>query len=103
MNFFKRNSGRDCGTTYCPPSIAPTQYDPGTVDPPITDVKTTIFPYVAKHVHPSHTTNVNKQITTHQHYFPHTESVVNECYEQHVMCGTPYIPCCPPYARPFHF
>jgi spore coat protein D len=103
MNHYHRNLGAYCGTNYCPPSIAPTQYDPGMSDPVQNSVKPNIIPHVIKHVHPSHTTNVNKHVITHQHYFPHTQSFVNECCEQHVFCGVPVNPCCPPLPRPFGF
>jgi spore coat protein D len=43
---------------------------------------TTIVP----HIHPSHTTNVNHHLYQHNHYFPHTESVVNEVANQHFVC-----------------
>jgi spore coat protein D len=43
---------------------------------------TTIVP----HIHPSHTTNVNHHMYQHNHYFPHTESVVNEVSNQHFTC-----------------
>jgi spore coat protein D len=33
-------------------------------------------------VHPSHTTNVNHTNIQQQHFFPHTESVVNEVSQQ---------------------
>jgi spore coat protein D len=86
---------------YCPPQVFPAQYDPPLVSPGQQYVKTNIFNKVVTHLHPSHTTTVNKQMINHQHYFPHTESVVNECCETHTMCGMPHNPCCPP--RPFGF
>ncbi|WP_442853017.1 CotD family spore coat protein [Bacillus sp. UNC41MFS5] len=90
-----------CPPQYCPPQVFPAQYDPPLVSPGQQYVKTNIFNKVVTHLHPSHTTTVNKQMINHQHYFPHTESVVNECCETHTMCGVPYNPCCPP--RPFGF
>jgi spore coat protein D len=86
-----------CGVPpqYCPPTVFPTQYDPGTVDPAQQYVKTNLFNKVVSHVHPSHTTTVNKLHVNHQHFFPHTESCVNECCETHTMCGCPVNPCCP--------
>nr|WP_325048697.1 CotD family spore coat protein [Peribacillus glennii] len=80
---------------------------PAQVSPPQNFVNTNVFPHVVPHVHPSHTTNVNKHVFTHQHYFPHTQSTVNQCFEQHVVCpGRPPVApihhkCCPP--RPFGF
>ncbi|WP_082090196.1 CotD family spore coat protein [Bacillus thermotolerans] len=73
----------------------PTQYDPPQISPTQHFVKTNLYNRVVPHIHPSHTTTVNKHMTTHQHYFPHTESVVNEYHEQHIMCGKPCNPCRP--------
>ncbi|MBL4953338.1 CotD family spore coat protein [Neobacillus sp. OS1-32] len=84
-----------CPPIYCPPKAFPTQYDPPLFDPPQQYVKTNLFNKVVTHVHPSHTTTVNKHMINHQHYFPHTESCVNECCETHTMCGVPVNPCCP--------
>ena len=93
--------GYGCPPQYCPPQVFPAQYDPPLVSPAQQYVKTNLLNKVVTHVHPSHTTTVNKQMINHQHYFPHTESCVNECCETHTMCGVPYNPCCPP--RPFGF
>src|ERR1700730_12712236 len=89
-----------CPPIYCPPQAFPAQYDPPLFDPPQQYVKTNLLPKVVPHVHPSHTTTVNKLMVNHQHYFPHTESCVNECCETHTMCGVPVNPCCP---TPFGF
>ena len=35
-------------------------------------------------IHPSHTTNVNHTNIQQQHFFPHTESVVNKVTEQNL-------------------
>ncbi|WP_373605389.1 CotD family spore coat protein [Bacillus sp. AFS031507] len=86
---------------YCPPQVFPAQYDPPLVSPGQQYVKTNLFNKVVTHVHPSHTTTVNKHMINNQHFFPHTESFVNECCETHTMCGVPHNPCCPP--RPFGF
>lgn len=55
---------------------------------------TTIVP----HIHPSHTQHVMHHNFQHQHYFPHTESCVNNVSHQHFHCGpgpgpapTPYL------------
>ncbi|CEI81681.1 Inner spore coat protein D [Oceanobacillus oncorhynchi] len=80
---------------YCAPQVSPTQQGPTQVSPTKQYVKTNVSNTEVKHVHPSHTTNVNKHMTTHKHYFPHTESVVNDIKEQHVMCGKPHHPCPP--------
>ncbi len=84
-----------CPPQYCPPQMLPTQYDPPLFSPPQQFVKTNLSNTVVAHVHPSHTTTVNKHMINHQHYFPHTESCVNECCEHHTMCGVPHNPCCP--------
>lgn len=87
-----------CPPQFCPPQLFPTHYDPPLVSPTKQYVKTNVANTVVPHIHPSHTTTVNKHVFHHEHYFPHTESVVNECYEQHVLCGLPHNPCCPgPY------
>ncbi|RAK18951.1 spore coat protein D [Anoxybacillus vitaminiphilus] len=44
---------------------------------------------IVPHIHPSHTTHVNHHLFQHQHYFPHTESVVGEVSNQHFSCGGP--------------
>ncbi|MFS0749507.1 CotD family spore coat protein [Oceanobacillus sp. 1P07AA] len=82
------NQANNCSSTsteYCPTNVSPTkQY-----------VKTNVSNTEVAHYHPSHTTTVNKHMTTHKHYFPHTESVVNDVQEQHIMCGKPHHPCPP--------
>ena len=84
-------------TNVFPPSVAPTQ-----VSPTQEFVNTNLMNTVVPHVHPSHTTTVNQQVFTHKHYFPHTQSVVNECCSQHLVCPgpgpitAPFNPCCPP-------
>lgn len=82
-----------------PPQMHPAQYDPPRVSPTRQFVKTNIYNTVVPHIHPSHTTTVNKHMINHQHYFPHTESVVNETFENHTMCEMPHNPHkhrCPP-------
>ncbi|MCM2534602.1 CotD family spore coat protein [Neobacillus pocheonensis] len=54
-----------CPPIYCPPQAFPAQYDP-----PQQYVKTNLFNKVVSHVHPSHTTTVNKLHVNHQHFFP---------------------------------
>jgi hypothetical protein len=90
-----------CLPIYCPPQVFPAQYDPPLVSPGQQYVKTNLFNKVVTHVNPSHTRTVNKHMINHQHYFPHTESCVNECCETHTMCGVPHNPCCP--SGPFGF
>ena len=93
---------KDCHLRYCPPQKLPTQYDPPLVSPTQQYVKTNLSNTEVAHFHPSHTTTVNKHFVNNKHYFPHTESCVNECYEQHTMCGVPYNPCCPPRSFGFY-
>ncbi|WP_083391991.1 CotD family spore coat protein [Bacillus sp. MUM 13] len=85
-----------CGPVYCPPHIAPAQEDPPIYDPAQNYVNTNIYPHIVPHIHPSHTTTVNKQVFMHQHYFPHTESCMNVCCHEHIICGPRHIPCCHP-------
>ncbi|MFD0051654.1 CotD family spore coat protein [Actinomycetes bacterium NPDC127524] len=79
-----------------PANIGPTNVQPPMVSPTQNFVNTNVSKTIVPHIHPSHTTTVNKHLFQHQHYFPHTASVVNECYNQHMICGNP----CPP-PRPF--
>jgi spore coat protein D len=44
---------------------------------------------IVPHIHPSHTTHVNHHLFQHQHYFPHTESVVDEVANQQVFVPGP--------------
>lgn len=46
---------------------------------------TTIVP----HIHPTHTTNVHHHMYKHLHYYPHTQSVASETYNQHFNCMGP--------------
>ncbi|MGG0248527.1 CotD family spore coat protein [Peribacillus frigoritolerans] len=82
---------------YGPTQTSPSQVAPAQVSPTQQYVNTNVSNTVIPVVHPSHTTNVNKHVNTFKHYFPHTQSVVNECYNQHLICGMPpQNPCCPP-------
>ncbi|MEY8190853.1 CotD family spore coat protein [Peribacillus simplex] len=83
---------------YGPTQTFPSQVAPAQVSPTQQFVNTNVSNTVIPVVHPSHTTNVNKHVNTFKHYFPHTQSVVNECYNQHLICGRPpQNPCsCPP-------
>ncbi|MGG0656325.1 CotD family spore coat protein [Rummeliibacillus pycnus] len=82
---------------YFPPRTFPSQYDPPRISPTQQFVRTNQFNTIVPHIHPSHTTTVNKHMINHQHYFPHTESVVNERYENHTICGMQHHKrcCCP--------
>ncbi|MBK5446129.1 MULTISPECIES: CotD family spore coat protein [unclassified Peribacillus] len=90
-----------CPPQYCPPQTFPTQYDPPQISPTKQFVNTNVSNTVIPVVHPSHTTTVNKHVNTYKHYFPHTQSVVNECCTQNIICGMPHNPCCPP--MPFRY
>lgn len=77
--------GNPLSTQMMPTQIAPTQVSPETQF-----VCTNVMHTIVPHVHPAHVTTVNKHIIDHQHHFPVTESVVNECCENHTMCETPH-------------
>ncbi|WP_260320336.1 MULTISPECIES: spore coat protein [Peribacillus] len=81
---------------YGPTQTLPSQMAPAQVNPTKQYVNTNVSNTVIPVVHPSHTTTVNKHVNTYKHYFPHTQSVVNECYNQNLICGKPHNPCCPP-------
>jgi spore coat protein D len=69
---------------YCRPKVLP-----AVVHPTKCCVNHTFSTTVVPHIHPSHTTNVNHQMYQHKHYFPHTESMVNEVSNQHFNCPGP--------------
>ncbi|MGG4264175.1 CotD family spore coat protein [Peribacillus simplex] len=81
-----------------PTQALPTQTAPAQVSPTQQFVNTNVSNTVIPVVHPSHTTTVNKHVNTYKHYFPHTCSVVNECFTQNLICSgrPPISPCCPP-------
>ncbi|KON71261.1 hypothetical protein AKG34_14575 [Peribacillus butanolivorans] len=84
---------------YGPTQALPSQVAPAQVSPTQQYVNTNVSNTVIPVVHPSHTTTVNKHVNTYKHYFPHTQSVVNECYTQNFICGRPqhhHHHCCPP-------
>ncbi|MFB9976850.1 CotD family spore coat protein [Pallidibacillus thermolactis] len=72
-----------------PVNIAPANVTPPIVSPTQHFVNTNQFTTIVPHIHPSHTTTVNKHKFIHEHYCPHTESCVNEVSHQHVNCGCP--------------
>ena len=78
--------------TELPEQIAPTQYEQPRVSPQQQYVQRNVSNTVVPYYHPSHLTTVNQHYLHNQHYFPHTESVVNECFETNTMCGTPFMP-----------
>ncbi len=88
--------------------VMPTNVAPAQVSPTTNTVNTNVMKTIVPHIHPSHNTTVNKHVFQHQHYFPHTNSVVNECYNQQSICSgpppfPPCNPCCGPRPRPFGF
>ena len=76
-------------TNFGPTNFGPTQVAPAQVSPTNHTVNTNVMKHIVPHIHPSHTTCVNQHVFEHQHYFPHTTSVVNKCCSRHVFCGTP--------------
>ncbi|MBM7647948.1 spore coat protein D [Bacillus ectoiniformans] len=43
--------------------------------------------FIVPHIHPTHTTNVNTKMFQHQHYFPQTQSNVQQVQSQQLFCG----------------
>ncbi|WP_338066684.1 CotD family spore coat protein [Peribacillus acanthi] len=83
----------------------PTQVMPTVMHPTQNVVQQNVIKHIVPHVHPTHTTTVNHHVYQHQHYFPQTQSVVNQCSNQHLNCtGMPPqvspIGHCPPRPRP---
>ncbi|MFD1707190.1 CotD family spore coat protein [Siminovitchia sediminis] len=58
----------NCRTNVCPAIVHPTKCC----------VKHHFINNIVPEIHPTHTTHVNHINYEHQHYFPHTESVVNQ-------------------------
>lgn len=67
---------------FCRPNILPP-----VVHPTKCCVNHTFTKTIVPHIHPTHTTTVNHQLYEHQHYFPHTQSAVNEVSNQQFVCG----------------
>jgi spore coat protein D len=86
----------------CPTNILPT-----VVHPTKCCVNHTCTNNVVPHVHPTHTTTVNHINFQHQHFFPQTQSAVNQVTHQHFVAGprpTPGFFGAGPYGpRPFGF
>lgn len=80
------------GFTELPEQTAAPQFEQARVSPQRQYVQRNVTNTVVPHVHPSHLMTVNQHFIHNQHHFPHTQSVVNECYETNVMCGTPFMP-----------
>lgn len=91
---FGRNRGQGVpnNAQQLPTQTAPTQYGAAQFSPTQHFVQRHVSNTVVPHYHPSHLTNVNQHYIHNQHYFPHTQSTVNECYETNTMCGTPFRP-----------
>ncbi len=89
-NWFNQGRG-GCGrpSHHFPSHTFPDNHEQPRVSPTQEFVRTNIHNTYVPHIHPSHTTTVNKHMIHNQHFFPHTESVVNECYETNTMCGMP--------------
>lgn len=73
-----------------PSQVMPSQFETPQFSPQEQFVQTNVMHTVVPHVHPAHITTVNKHVIDHQHHFPVTESVVNECCENHTICGNPH-------------
>lgn len=73
-----------------PAQTNPTQFASSQVSPTQQYFQRNISNTVVPHYHPSHLTTINQHHINHQHHFPHTQSVVNECFETNTMCGTPF-------------
>lgn len=65
---------------FCGPR--PTNVLPAIVHPTKCCVNKTFQNNVVPHIHPTHTTNVNHINFQHQHYFPQTQSTVNQVTNQ---------------------
>lgn len=82
-------TGPAMSPTFGPVNVHPANVMPPVVSPTQQFVNTNQFTTIVPHIHPSHTTTVNKHKFIHEHYCPHTQSVVNEVSHQHVNCGCP--------------
>lgn len=80
------------GFTELPAQTAATQFEEPRMSPQQQYMQRNVTNTVVPHVHPSHLMTVNQHFIHNQHHFPHTQSVMNECYETHRMCGTPFMP-----------
>lgn len=94
LNSFEGNTGQNFGNfgQELPTQTAPTQFGQQRVSPTQQYVQRNMTNTVVPHFHPSHLTTINQHTINNQHHFPHTQSVVNECYETNTMCGTPFRP-----------
>ncbi len=70
---------------YCrPPHVLP-----AIVHPTKCCVNHTFSTVEVPHIHPSHTTTVNHTMYQHKHYFPQTQSMVNQVSNQQFNCSGP--------------
>jgi spore coat protein D len=89
MNWMQNNTG---ATQELPTETMPTQVAPAQISPTQQYVQRVVTNTVVPHYHPSHLTTINQHFINNEHYFPHTESTKNECFETNTMCGTPFTP-----------
>ncbi|WP_200792874.1 spore coat protein [Bacillus massilinigeriensis] len=68
---------------FCRPNILP-----AIVHPTKCCVNNSYSENMVPHIHPAHTTNVHHEKFNHVHYFPHTQSAVNEVSHQHFYGGS---------------
>ena len=81
--FNRRKHHHHCNNPICcPPKVFPTQVAPAQVSPTQEVVRTNIFPTVVPNVHPTHITNVNRHVRRNEHFFPVTQSTVNEFQQE---------------------
>ncbi|WP_445683600.1 CotD family spore coat protein [Solibacillus sp. FSL R7-0668] len=94
QDFWGGNAGQNLPGGYqeLPTQMGPTQFEQQRVSPTQQYVQRNVINTVVPYIHPSHLTTVNQHCINNQHYFPHTESVINECFETNTMCGTPFRP-----------
>lgn len=93
FDFFERDEVQTFAEfTELPEQTATTQHEQPRVSPQQQYVQRNVTNTVVPHIHPSHLTTVNQHVIRNEHYFPHTQSVVNECFEMNIMCGTPFMP-----------
>ena len=98
-NWFNQESHGTHHRQNCPRQTMPDMHEQPRVSPTREYVQTNVFNTYVPHIHPTHTTTVNKRYIHNQHYFPHTESTVEQCFETNTMCGMPTDGCCPSRRR----
>jgi spore coat protein D len=67
---------------YCRPN----NVMPAVVHPTKCCVNHTFSTTVVPHIHPTHTTNVHHNMIQHKHFFPQTQSNVNQVSNQQFVC-----------------